>query len=96
MLSRINATVLIALAMIMIVFAGIAYGDSNPGVSHNEIITSVPRTMTYQGLLKDGAGDPLTDSVYSVTFRIFDLEEKGGLSQKSPPQRSNGQSPRYN
>jgi hypothetical protein len=41
------------------------------------IITSVPREMTYQGILKDSGGDPVADSVYSVTFRIFNVESGG-------------------
>jgi hypothetical protein len=41
------------------------------------VITSVPRTMTYQGILNDSGGDPVTDSVYSLTFRIFNVESGG-------------------
>ena len=33
-------------------------------------ITSVPRSMSYQGILKDSAGDPVTDSILDVALRI--------------------------
>jgi hypothetical protein len=79
MLSRTKISVLLALAITVIVFAGNVAGDSNPGVTYDEVITSVPRTMTYQGILKDGSGDPVIDSAYSVIFRIFD-QESGGSS----------------
>jgi len=46
------------------------------------IITSVPRAMSYQGILKDSGGEPVTDSVYNVTFRIYDAEN-GGVSEWS-------------
>jgi hypothetical protein len=50
--------------------------DSYRGEGQN-LITSVPRTMSYQGILKDSGGDPVTDSTYSVTFRIFNVESGG-------------------
>ena len=50
----------------------IASGHNNP---YN--ITSIPREMTYQGILMDSGGDPVTDSVYSVTFRIFNVASGG-------------------
>lgn len=37
-----------------------------------EIITSIPRTMTYQGILKDSLGVPIADSTLDITFRIYD------------------------
>lgn len=49
-----------------------AAGDDNPYT-----ITSVPREMSYQGILKDSGGNPVTDSVYSVTFRIFNVASGG-------------------
>ncbi|UCC79281.1 MAG: hypothetical protein JSW64_13560 [Candidatus Zixiibacteriota bacterium] len=79
MLSRFNTTIFLTLAIVVLVLAVNAMGDSIPGVKHHEVITSVPRTMTYQGILKDNAGDPVVDSVYSVIFRIFD-QESGGSS----------------
>ena len=50
----------------------LAGGDDNPYT-----ITSVPRNMSYQGILKDSAGDPVDDSVYSITFRIFNVASGG-------------------
>ncbi|UCC80715.1 MAG: hypothetical protein JSW64_04985, partial [Candidatus Zixiibacteriota bacterium] len=45
--------------------------------SVTDVITSVPRTMSYQGTLKGSGGDPVADSVYSITFRIFNVESGG-------------------
>lgn len=47
--------------------------------SETSIITSIPRTMTYQGILKDSQGDPVVDSIYNVTYRIFDALSGGSL-----------------
>jgi hypothetical protein len=41
-----------------------------------EIITSVPRTMSFQGILKDDAGELITDTL-SITFRVYDIEIGG-------------------
>jgi hypothetical protein len=79
MVFRINAVLLLAAAMFALILAGNAIGDSNPDIASREVITSVPRIMTYQGILKDSAGNPVADSVYSVTFRLFD-QESGGSS----------------
>jgi hypothetical protein len=49
-----------------------AGGDDDPIT-----VTSVPRDMSYQGILKDSGGDPVTDSVYSVTFRIYNVASGG-------------------
>jgi hypothetical protein len=56
------------------------------------LITSVPRGMSYQGILKDGSGNPVTDSTYDVTFRIFDVATGGSSlwSQTLPCATSGG------
>lgn len=33
---------------------------------------AAPSTMNFQGVLRDGSGDPVSDSTYSVDFRIYD------------------------
>jgi hypothetical protein len=40
-------------------------------------LAEVPQTTTYQGLLTDASGSPVTDGDYSLTFRIFDAETGG-------------------
>ncbi|UCC78600.1 MAG: tail fiber domain-containing protein [Candidatus Zixiibacteriota bacterium] len=50
--------------------------DNYEGEGRN-LITSVPRSISYQGILKDSGGDPVADSVYSVMFRIFNVESGG-------------------
>lgn len=68
------AVCLAATVLIRPVLAG--EKDSYKGEGRN-LITSVPRTMSYQGILKDSGGDPVADSTYSVTFRIFNVESGG-------------------
>ena len=41
------------------------------------VIASVPRTMTYQGILKNADGEGIPDSFFDVTFRIYDTEYGG-------------------
>jgi hypothetical protein len=64
------ATVIISMVLpLSVVQAG---GDDNPMT-----ITSVPREMSYQGILRDSGGDPVEDSVYSIAFRIFNVSSGG-------------------
>lgn len=42
------------------------------GRTTSGLITSVPRTMSYQGVLKDSDGDLVRNTTLNVTFRIFD------------------------
>lgn len=51
---------------------GTASGGSSPG-----LITSVPRTMSYQGVLNDSDGDPVRNTTLNITFRVFDADEGG-------------------
>ncbi len=37
----------------------------------------VPETLSYQGTLTDGAGSPVPDDDYSITFRIYDTDAGG-------------------
>ncbi len=37
----------------------------------------VPRTIDYQGVLTDGAGEPVSDGTYSITTAIYDTAEGG-------------------
>ncbi len=43
------------------------------------LITSVPRTMTYQAILKDGDGDPMPNESVDITFRIYNDWTAGDL-----------------
>jgi hypothetical protein len=42
-----------------------------------ETVAGVPEFMSYQGLLRDGVGDPVPDGAYDVTFRLYDVEVGG-------------------
>lgn len=44
-----------------------------------DLITSVPRTMTYQGILKDGDGNPIPNESKDIIFRIYDDATAGEL-----------------
>jgi hypothetical protein len=55
---------LIALVTVLVMGVGFAWGQ-------------VPQTVTYQGLLTDDTGSPVTDGDYSLTFRIYDAETGG-------------------
>ena len=46
--------------------------EKSPGA-----ITSVPRVMNYQGILKDSGGQPVPDGSYGITFRIYDVPVGG-------------------
>ncbi len=54
-----------------------ALGAGNDRGADN-VILSVPRSMTYQGILKDVDGEPVPDSFFDVTFRLFS-QETGGI-----------------
>jgi len=40
---------------------------------------AVPQLLNFQGVLRDGSGDPVSDSTYSVTFRIYDAAAAGSI-----------------
>jgi hypothetical protein len=37
----------------------------------------IPQTMSYQGVLTDGAGTPVSDGTYSITFRLYPVSTGG-------------------
>jgi hypothetical protein len=71
-LQKISVATIIILSMVLPLSLVQAGGDDNPMT-----VTSVPREMSYQGILMDSGGDPVTDSVYSVTFRIYNVASGG-------------------
>jgi len=61
--------------LVVLLFCGLASGQSISFVDHNDelpVVSSVPRTMTYQGILKDSGGDPVTNQTVNIIFRIYD------------------------
>jgi hypothetical protein len=46
--------------------------DTAKLLSDNPGITSVSRTMTYQGILTDADGNPISEQSRTITFRLFD------------------------
>jgi len=51
--------------------------DTRKGSLQSDVITTVPRTMTYQGIIKNGDDEPIPESFFDVTFCIFDAETDG-------------------
>ena len=41
------------------------------------VLAAVPSTMSYQGMVTDGAGVALADGAYEITFRIYDVPTGG-------------------
>ena len=41
------------------------------------LISQIPQTLNYQGLLKDNSGNPVSDGNYSVVFSIYDVATNG-------------------
>ncbi len=57
-------SLLLSFVTVWVVVVGIAAGE-------------VPQMITYQGLLTDDTGSPVSDGGYSLTFRIYDAETAG-------------------
>lgn len=72
---------LLAVCFIVMLAGTAAVGTARAGDFETEgatlgIITSVPRTMTYQGVLRDSEGQPVND-ILDITFRLFNVEIGG-------------------
>jgi len=50
----------------------------------DQVALYVPRTISYQGMLKNAVGDPVPDSTYNLTFRIYDRASGGAAIWTSP------------
>lgn len=71
--------VFFGLALIVSPGANAQHGIDLKSGSSPGLITSVPRTMTYQGILKDGDGNPIQNETKDVVFRIYDDPAIGEL-----------------
>ena len=69
-----NARRVFVLALAISMVLGQASIGELSSPTAKDVITSVPRSMTYQGVLKDSEGNPVADDVYNVIFRIFNAE----------------------
>jgi len=70
--------VVLIIAMTLMFSAGAAITDTlKQNSQQSRVITYVPRSMTYQGVLKNPAGEPVADSTFDAIFRIFDDESMG-------------------
>ena len=76
----VKKTEVIAILVGLILMVGLVATAVSQSVTQNttktrwdkrNITASVPRTMTYQGILKDISGDPVTNDTLNITFRIF-------------------------
>lgn len=65
------------MAAVFTVQSVMAEEKGNAQGSGLNIITSVPRNMTYQGILKDANGDPIPETVVNIRFRIYNVPTGG-------------------
>ena len=70
--------------LVMVLICGITAQEaispgSNSGISDQPVVTTVSRIMTYQGILKNSGGEPVPDSFFDVTFRIYNAESGGSM-----------------
>jgi len=54
----------------------IADNVKDGGIGKN-VTTSVPRNMTYQGILKNSGGEPVTDTTINIIFRLYNDSTDG-------------------
>ncbi len=40
-------------------------------------LADIPKTISYQGVLKNAAGTPVADGTYAITFKIYDVSDNG-------------------
>lgn len=77
----------VSLAVVLIAFAilitPISEAQEQTGLMSQggtaDLITLVPRAMTYQGLLKDDLGNPIANETLNITFRIYNDPDAGYL-----------------
>ncbi|MCI0406483.1 MAG: hypothetical protein L0209_10545, partial [candidate division Zixibacteria bacterium] len=43
------------------------------------LYAAVPQLINFQGILRDGSGNPVANSTYSVTFKIYDAPSGGSI-----------------
>jgi hypothetical protein len=60
--------------LVLFVFSLIAWG-----LVPNAALGAVPQLINFQGVLKDGSGNPVPDASYSVTFTIYDAPIGGNV-----------------
>ncbi|MGH1363741.1 MAG: tail fiber domain-containing protein [Calditrichia bacterium] len=48
-------------------------------VLNSSLVAQTPQTISYQGLLTDPDGNPITDGNYNLTFALYDAKENGNL-----------------
>lgn len=46
-------------------------------ITPNKNFSQIPHTMSYQGVLTDNSGVPVTDGSYSLTFKMYDVSING-------------------
>ncbi|UCC79204.1 MAG: tail fiber domain-containing protein [Candidatus Zixiibacteriota bacterium] len=75
-MNKLYTLLLSAAAILLFNIAAVALENEQGELN---VITSVPRDMTYQGILKDNAGNPLPDSMVTLVLRIYDDYVAGDL-----------------
>src|SRR5579871_5191982 len=57
------------LALLLILFSVIAIAPNSYSQSNNQ--TDIPHLVSYQGLLTDGGGKPVSDGVHQLTIHFY-------------------------
>ncbi|MCP4582293.1 MAG: tail fiber protein [candidate division Zixibacteria bacterium] len=79
MLTRVNLFKIIMTILLTITSFTIAVAGENVKSegADDPVITSVPRSITYQGIMKDSGGSIVADSSFDITFALFDSDGGG-------------------
>jgi hypothetical protein len=79
--------VVIGLVCVILALACVVAQAIDSEGREDQIVTmhaSITRTISYQGILKNGAGNPVSDNTYNVTFRIYNGASGGSSLWSSP------------
>ncbi|HBZ01476.1 MAG TPA: hypothetical protein DEO84_09185, partial [candidate division Zixibacteria bacterium] len=79
--------VVIGLVCVILVLACVVAQAIDSEGREDQIVTmhaSITRIISYQGILKNGAGNPVSDNTYNVTFRIYNSASGGSSLWSSP------------
>ena len=73
-----NLTIIITMLLTgVMVISSVAVDSANSDGSVSPVVSSVPRSMTYQGILKDGEGEIVGNTSFDLACRLFDAEIGG-------------------
>ena len=74
-----KATTVIVLSLVLGAIS-IAFAIESQNVAHSDLLLRhfpIDKNITYQGILKNGSGDPVPDANYNLTFRLYNASSGG-------------------